>query len=1014
MINDYGGPYDWKKSGAAIRLALERVNTDILKGTPYQITAIEKQYGPGCDQKETPAISAELYYKQNVSAIIGPGCSGALDSVAFMGSKWNLPIITGEGAAGRFSFKQDYPTLVRLAYCQCALRRVFGSVFNYFNWTTVTIFTDVYNEFSKEMANTLNSGLRRMQIYPYTEDFDSRNFKDDIEKYKKLLKDASEKSRIFIFMANGTVTRKLLLASYDLGFAQSGEYVLMDVELFQDNFWGHYHWEMNLGDDSKIRKASEAVIRIGLKLEQSDKFIQFAKDVKLRAKKDFGYNYSDAEVNFFIGTFYESVILYGTALRESLKEDIDPRDARKFLKFFRERTFDGITGPVYMNAKADREATYEILDMNPETGKFETFGHYSGFSLKFEPVPGKIVFWPGGTNKPPLNEPKCGYKGDAVSCQKSELFALTNIILITLLCLFLISFIIAGLIYRKMKIEAEISDNSWIVSDDDISYQTNIGRSASIRSKIGDIDSYYDGRSIKSKRSYLSLQAFIETGRLRETIVAVKSVALDRKLNITRKLRIEIKQRRLASHNNILKFIGVIVDPVSRSALIHEYCRKGSLQDLLEDDNLELDWSFKYSMMNDIVKGMQFIHSSAIGVHGNLKSSNCLIDDRFVVKLCHFGLPSFLNNIERKENTHAFYEALLWSAPEILRESNCKYPLASSQKGDVYSFGIIIQEIILRGCPFLMERDLKTVEEIVLEVHKGIEPLTRPSMPDDSTDKYITAIAESCWNENPNFRPTFPDLKQKLRKLTGGKDANIMDDLLKRMEQYANNLENIVEDRTKQLAEEKRKTDELLLQILPKSIVDQLKAGKTVTPETFTSVTIYFSDIVGFTALSAQSTPIQIVKLLNDLYTMFDEIICEFDVYKVETIGDAYMVASGLPIRNGQNHAKEIAKMSLKLLSKVRSFRMEHRPDEQLKLRIGLHTGPCVTGVVGLKMPRYCLFGDTVNTASRMESTGEPLKIHLSSATADILKTFSEFQLDCRGEIEVKGKNKMTTYWLIQ
>lgn len=208
----------------------------------------------------------------------------------------------------------------------------------------------------------------------------------------------------------------------------------------------------------------------------------------------------------------------------------------------------------------------------------------------------------------------------------------------------------------------------------------------------------------------MSLQAFIETGKFRETIVAIKSVPLDRKLNINRKLRIEIKQRRLASHNNILKFIGVIIEPFSRTALIHDYCKKGSLQDLLEDDNLELDWSFKYSMMNDIVKGMQYIHSSPVGLHGNLKSSNCLIDDRFVVKLCHFGLPTFLNQSEKKEDTHAFYESLLWAAPEILRVSNCKYPLSSSQKGDVYSFGIIIQEIVLRGCPFLMERDQKTVE----------------------------------------------------------------------------------------------------------------------------------------------------------------------------------------------------------------------------------------------------------------------------------------------------------------
>lgn len=284
----------------------------------------------------------------------------------------------------------------------------------------------------------------------------------------------------------------------------------------------------------------------------------------------------------------------------------------------------------------------------------------------------------------------------------------------------------------------------------------------------------------------------------------------------------------------------------------------------------------------------------------------------------------------------------------------------------------------------------------------------------DSDD--LSRLMDRCWTSSPTRRPDFRELKdviRRLNKLPCSASEALLEALVGRLEQYASSLESLVEERTADYLEQKRKAEDLLYQLLPKPVASQLIKGDAVTAESFESVTIYFSDIVGFTTLSAQSTPMQVVNLLNDLYTCFDSIIEEFDVYKVETIGDAYMVVSGIPVPNGDLHAREIARMSLALLHNVRSFTIHHRPQEQLRLRIGLHTGPCVAGVVGLKMPRYCLFGDTVNTASRMESSGMALKIHVSSATKSVLDNFKTFRLELRGEVELKGKGMETTYFLL-
>uniref|UniRef100_A0A7M5V278 Guanylate cyclase domain-containing protein n=1 Tax=Clytia hemisphaerica TaxID=252671 RepID=A0A7M5V278_9CNID len=172
------------------------------------------------------------------------------------------------------------------------------------------------------------------------------------------------------------------------------------------------------------------------------------------------------------------------------------------------------------------------------------------------------------------------------------------------------------------------------------------------------------------------------------------------------------------------------------------------------------------------------------------------------------------------------------------------------------------------------------------------------------------------------------------------------------------------------------------------------------------------SDIVGFTNIARASTPLEVVALLNDMYTSFDGIAANYDVYKVETIGDAYMIVSGLPTRNGDQHAGEVCTTAMDLLHAIGSFTIRHMPKTKMRLRIGVHTGVVVAGVVGLKMPRYCLFGDSVKVAESMESGGAPMRIQISETTFEVLQRLGGYKTDYRDEVDVKGHGKLKRYWL--
>ncbi|MGQ4647596.1 adenylate/guanylate cyclase domain-containing protein [Lyngbya aestuarii] len=213
----------------------------------------------------------------------------------------------------------------------------------------------------------------------------------------------------------------------------------------------------------------------------------------------------------------------------------------------------------------------------------------------------------------------------------------------------------------------------------------------------------------------------------------------------------------------------------------------------------------------------------------------------------------------------------------------------------------------------------------------------------------------------------------------------------------------------------RKQTELLLLSILPQPVAERLKrerrklAQERVTvADSFEAVTVLFADLVDFTEFSSQTSPTELVEILNQIFSNFDRLAKEYGVEKIKTIGDAYMVVAGLPTPR-ERHAQAIAQMALGMREAITQFNT--KTGEKFSLRMGINSGPVVAGVIGIQKFSYDLWGDTVNTASRMESHGIPGCIQVTEATYELLK--NEYLFEARGPVEIKGKGEMTTYLLI-
>ncbi|XP_070573696.1 atrial natriuretic peptide receptor 1-like [Ptychodera flava] len=994
--NNFGLPNNY----GAIAMAIEAIEEARLL-PDYSISVLWRN---GCGDREGLYGGVDLYYTESVDVMLGPPCSSGTMPLARLTSMWNILHLSWLSTSPELSDKSEFTTFGRTLGSFGKMGPLILEVFNYFEWNRAVIIADIAFapcEYAAQAVNDilLENGMTVADYRVYSEDLSDEEIEEMWTKTKLL-------GRIVLFCARSSRERRILLKAHDMGMT-NGDYVFFLPKIFE-KVDETAPWLGDDGRDEDARKAYEVALLVSFASLSNEELGDFYGEVYNKSQSNpFNVTVPDEQTDSLYAPYlHDAVYLIGLVANKTLSMDGDLRNGTLMFENTQGIRYTGKSGDVVMDDTAEREPSYWIKDLRPN-GRFEII-----IDVQVDAVGTRSLFkyaeplWGGDRTDTPLDTPPCGFINELCPPDQTgeNMIIIGSVVAGTLVILTAVIFALA---YRRKKFEEELNRMLWKVDYREVNFKgfKKFGSLASSLTMFSHGSRPFR-RSESVANSIASEQKFTTRGVYRDKLVAIKYINKDA-ITIDRNTLLELKVMREMTHVNTVQFAGLCPDAPNICILTH-YCSRGSLQDVLENDDIKLDWLFKTSLLSDIVMGMEYIHGSEIVSHGRLKSPNCVIDSRWTLKITDYGLSSLRENQQEDAGEYAKYARMLWTAPELLRSPSPV--LKGTQKGDVYSFAIILRETLTRSGPFDTSSITPQVHSVFLEIVErikigGSEPF-RPSIvmiPSLNTEQSgISEIVEESWDEDASKRPTFKEIKAKLKQITRGKNTNIMDNILSMMEKYANNLEEIVEERTQQLLEEKRKTDRLLYSMLPKSVADQLKSGRRVDPETYDHVTIFFSDIVGFTRVCFDSTPMQVVDLLNDLYTIFDDSIVNFNVYKVETIGDAYMVVSGLPRRNGKEHAGVIANMALDLLSKVTTFKIRHLPEKQLQLRIGVHTGACAAGVVGLTMPRYCLFGDTVNMASRMESNGKALRIHVSESTSKVLQDLGGYYLALRGPIKIK------------
>ncbi|CAD5220722.1 unnamed protein product [Bursaphelenchus okinawaensis] len=991
----------------------------------------------GCGEAfEGVAVAAQMYHAEGVRAFIGPYCNTELDAVGKMGAFWNIPVIAYMPTTTATSDRRIFKTLARTSSKNVnALAKAVISLVGHYNWLRIAVVTnsgqlayDRVQAFEEELRRTKITVSKKVMFEEYAKS-------EDMVKDQQM-QELSNSARIIvcIFSETRDMTREFMQATVKMNM-NNPEYVYI-LPWLQNGPKDALPW---IGKSGEMLQQVKDHYANAIIVDDANGFDDALLNGFIERVGNYGLSVDDLDRSDIFGylNLYDSLKLYGLAARKVFTANGNNAttitDGRLIWNAMRKVSFQGIgtsigaTGAVLMDDLVDRAPVFAGFYVSPNKEKplkivtmtsfmvtnCDGLVNRTGcFDLKLADV--MTGFWPSENGSLPSEEPYCGYRGQR--CSYTMEIAIGSSAL-SLIIIFLVIF----LVYRHCQTRA-LNRMPWRILHEDL--------------RLIDDDQAKSLLSLGSANTKLSN---LSIGMKKHAILGVNTHATYHKYVQRRPIKFNradlalLTQMKQAIHDNLNPFLGMAFNEREEMLVVWKFCSRGTVQDLIYNRTMALDENFHAAFVRDITLGLEYLHLSPIGYHGSLSPWSCVIDRNWGVRLTDFGISNPLERWEKQglisivnvqsdddKSQAAQRTSALYMAPELLKnrqnnkdrrmEQNWVAQSSSRrQSGDIYSFGMVMYEILFRALPFPEGTDINGLVDAIADGSRHIKPVVQDEMkihPD------LAALLIDCWSSNPEIRPSIRRVRLNTEMCLKTK-GSLVDQMMRVMEQYANNLEKIVKERTGMLEEANLKADRLLNQLLPQYVANELKVGRPVPPKLFSSATVMFSDIVGFTTLCSSSSPLEVVNLLNGVYSGFDECIQRNGAYKVETIGDAYMVVSGIPEENGTRHVMNIADIALEMRKFLTTFEIPHKKNSRIKCRWGFHSGQVATGVVGMTAPRYCLFGDTVNTASRMESTAMPDLIQISQQSQTILSTtYPMFITSKRGEVEIKGKGLCTTYWL--